>query len=95
MLDLILYAGDILSEVTINDTSLTETKQKLPEVLTERKPKLNVNKTEENVITRKGDQNWKCKFLDTKLDTESQIQRIKILAIEVLREMNNFSATKP
>ena len=52
----IQYADDI-SLITTNESVLRKTKETLPKVLKERDLKVNINKTEEHVIHRNGNEN--------------------------------------
>ena len=86
----IQYADDI-SLATTDENVFKQTKANLPKVLTDRDLKVNVSKTEEYEIKRKGDEKWKqCKFLGTQLDTETEIKRRKGLTISALRNLNKI-----
>ena len=90
-IDVDLQYADDISEVTTNETVFNETKAKLPEILTNRKLKVNVSKTEEYVIQRGGDTSWKnCKFLGTKLDANAELSRRKGLAIEAINSKKEY-----
>ena len=70
---------------------LNKQKANLPKVLTNRDLKVNVSKTEEYGVKRKGDEKWKqCKFLGTQLDTERELKCRKGLTISALRNLNKI-----
>lgn len=89
------YADDI-SLITTNKALLEQTKENLPEILTNRELKVNTSKTEEYTIERNGDESWRqCKFLGTKLDTNNEIKRRKGLAIDAIRTLKSiFQSSK-
>ena len=57
---------------------------------------INESKTEEYEIIRQGNEKWKkCKLLGSLLDTEKDINRRKILAIDAFKTLNkNFDSRK-
>ena len=86
----IQYADNI-SLATTDENVFKQTKANLPKVLTDRDLKVNVSKTEEYEINRKGDQKWKqCKFLGAQLDTKTEVKRRKGLTISALRNLNKI-----
>ena len=86
-----IQCADDISLATTDENVFKQTKANLPNVLTDRELKLNVSKTEEYEIKRKGDEKWKqCKSLGTQLDTETEIKRRKGLTISTLRNLNKI-----
>mgnify|MGYP001798179549 FL=1 len=75
------YADDICWLGMNCKHSVESVREKIPQRLAERNLLINNDKTEEYVITKDGDQQWKkCKYLGTMLDTTEDIKRRKRMA---------------
>ena len=84
------YADD-LSQLSTDPRSIEHTKNVLPTKLEKWNLTINEGKTEEYTIRRNGDEAWKkCKLLGTLLDTEEDIKRRKILAINTVNTMQDI-----
>ena len=84
------YADDI-GWITTNN-GVTETiKKTVPPKLKSRNLTINVDKTEEYVITREGPENWKkCKYLGSLIGTEEDIKRRTGLAIDTYNQLKHI-----
>ena len=70
-------------------------KETIPGILEERNLRMNKSKTEEYNIDQKGNEAWKeCKILGSLLDTEKDINRRKILAINACKTFNSIFSSK-
>ena len=66
-------------------------KETTPSTLAKRNLVINESKTEEHEIIRQGNEKWKkCKLLESLLDTEKDINRRKILAIDAFKTLNKI-----
>ena len=88
------YADDI-SWITNKEERKNEIRKQVPPILKEKNLQVNDSKTEEYEIKRGGDENWKkCKYLGTLLDTESDINRRKILALAAFKQLSHIFNNK-
>ena len=88
------YADDI-SIITTNPNIIYNKKITLPPKLSKRDLIINQTKTEEYEIKKGGDNSWKqCKLLGSLLDTKSDINRRKTLAITSIANMKSIFQTK-
>ena len=84
------YADDI-SWATTAKHRVEQIKTITPPMLKKRNLLINDTKTEEFEISRKGDCAWKsCKLLGSLLDTEKDINRRKILAIDAYKTLSKI-----
>ena len=84
------YADD-MSTISTNINNIEHMKQIIPPMLLNRNLKINESKTEQYTIKRKGETDWKkCKLLGSLLDTNSDIQRRKSLAIGAANSMHTI-----
>ena len=84
------YADD-LTAVSTNPLLVEQIKRDIPPKLGQRGLTINNTKTEEYTITHNGDSSWKkCKLLGSLLDTESDIDRRKGLAIAAINSMKSI-----
>ena len=88
------YADDI-SWATNNTERKTKLRKEAPNVLEKKNLQANDSKTEEHLVKRGGDDNWKkCKYLGSLLDTEADINRRKILAIDAYTKLKHIFENK-
>ena len=84
------YADDI-SWATTAKQRITYIKETTPSTLAKRNLMINESKTEDYEIIRQGNEKWKnCKLLGSLLDTEKDINRRKILAIDAFKTLNQI-----
>ena len=84
------YADDITWATTAKQR-ITYIKETTPSTLAKRNLVINESKTEEYEIIRQGNEKWKkCKLLGSLLDTEKDINRRKILAIDAFKTLNKI-----
>lgn len=95
VLEINLQYADDISIITNRHEIIEKGKNELPKILGARDLKMNIAKTEEFVISSKGNDKWKkCKFLGSLLGTEEDIQRRKILAQDAIRNLNSYFKNK-
>ena len=83
------YAND-LSKLTSDHRNIRRNKHNAEEILSKNGLKVKKNKTENDIISRQNRQ-WKmCKFLGRLLDTEEDIRRRKILAVNAANNLCRF-----
>ena len=88
------YADDITWASTAK-CRIDHIKETIPGKLEERNLQINESKTEEYNIEQKGNEAWKeCKILGSLLDTEKDINRRKILAIDAYKTLNSIFSSK-
>ena len=89
------YADD-LTFIRSDKTKINQIKRTIPKALEEFDLKLNLDKTEEYQITDKNEVEWKdCKLLGSKLDTITDINRRKGLAIDTYKTLEHiFNSSK-
>ena len=82
------YADDI-SKILTSITAIEKMKDELSVKPVQRGLKINESKTEENTMKRANcDNRWKdCKLLGSLLDTQNDIKRRKVIAINVANEL--------
>ena len=84
------YADDI-SWATTAKQRITYIKETTPSTLAKRNMVINESKTEDYEIIRQGNEKWKnCKLLGSLLDTEKDINRRQILAIDAFKTLNQI-----
>ena len=82
------YADDICWLGMNCKHSVESVREQIPQKLAKRNLLINNNKTEEYVITKDGDQQWKkCKYLGTMLDTTEDIKRRKRMAYDAMQKI--------
>ena len=81
---------DDLSKLTSDNNSICRYEHNVEENLDKKGLKVNKNKTESYMISRQNHQWKKCKLLRTLLDTEEDIKRRKILAINAANNLCRF-----
>ena len=81
---------DDLSKLTSDNNSICRCEHNVEENLDKKGLKVNKNKTESYMISRQNHQWKKCKLLRTLLDTEEDIKRRKILAINTANNLCRF-----
>ena len=89
------YADDI-GWATTNTGLTTNIKKNVPPILHERNLNINLDKTEEYIISKEGPENWKkCRYLGSLLSTEEDINRRKSLAIHTFNQLKHvFNSDK-
>ena len=88
------YADDV-SWITNNTVIKENLKKEVPTILKDKNLKVNEGKTEEYQIGKGESDDWKkCKYLGSLLDTEKDIKRRKILAIDAYRKLRNIFESK-
>ena len=89
------YADD-LTFIRSDKTKINQIKRTIPKALEEFDLKLNLDKTEEYQITDKNEVEWKdCKHFGSKLDTITDINRRKGLAIDTYKTLEHiFNSSK-
>ena len=89
------YADDI-GWATTDTRATTNIKKNVPSILQERNLNINLDKTEEYIISKEGNDNWKkCKYLGSLLNTEDDIKRRKSLAINTFNQLKHiFNSNK-
>ena len=84
------YADDI-SWATTARHRVENVKKTMPTTLRKRDLLVNDTKTEEHEISRNGEEEWKsCKLLGSLLDTEKDVNRRKILAINAITTLKSL-----
>ena len=84
------YADDITWATTAKQR-ITYIKETTPSTLAKRNLVINESKTEEYEIIRQGNEKWKkCKLLGSLLDTEKDINRRQILAIDAFKTLHQI-----
>ena len=83
------YADD-LSKLTSDHNNIFRYEHNAEENLGKKGLKVSKNKTENYIISRQNHQWKKCKLLGTLLDTEEDIKRGKILAINAANNLRRF-----
>ena len=83
------YADD-LSKLTSDHNNIRRYEHNAEENLGKKGLKVNKNKTENYIISRQNHEWKKFKFLGTLLDTEEDIKRRKILAINAANNLCRF-----
>ena len=84
------YADD-MNQISTDLRNIEHAKKSLPTKLGQWDLVINEDKTEQYTIMRNGDENWKkCKLLGTLLDTEEDIKRRKVLAMNAITSMKDI-----
>ena len=84
------YADD-MSYILSDMRSIEYSKKALPSRLSSWDLIMNEEKTEEFAIKRNGEETWKkCKLLGTLLDTQDDVKRRKVLAMNVVNSMKEI-----
>ena len=84
------YADD-MSHILSDMRSIEYSKKALPSRLSSWDLIMNEEKTEEFAIKRNGEETWKkCKLLGTLLDTQDDVKRRKVLAMNVVNSMKEI-----
>ena len=88
------YADDT-SWITSSKETKENIKKEVPKILKLKNLQVNEGKTEEHTVKRGGDESWKtCKYLGSFLDTESDIKRRKVLAMNAYNELKYIFENK-
>ena len=89
------YADDI-SKISTSISAIEKMKDKLPVKLVQRESKINESKTEEYTNKRDNCDNcWRdCKLLGSLLDTQNDIKRRKVLAINATNKLKHLFLNK-
>ena len=89
------YADDI-SKISTSISAIEKMKDKLPVKLAQQGLKINEAKTEEYTIKRANcDNRWRdCKLLGSLLDTQNDIKRRKVLAINAANKLKHLFSNK-
>ena len=89
------YEDDI-SKMSTSISAIEKIKDELPVKLAQRGLKINESKTEEYTIKRANyDNPWRdCKVLGSLLDTQNDIKRRKVLAINVANKLKHLFLNK-
>ena len=89
------YADDI-SKISTSISAIEKMKDELPVKLAQQGLKINESKTEEYIIKRANcDNRWRdCKLLGSLLDTQNDIKRRKVLAINAANKLKHLFLNK-
>ena len=88
--------GDDISKISISISAIEKMKDEVPVKLAQQGLKINESKTEEYTIKRANcDNRWRdCKLLDSLLDTQNDIKRKKVLAINAANKLKHLFLNK-